>query len=67
VLRDESGLDLDREIAEEERRANDRLAIGTVAKHGTNQHSGGLRITNSSTETRSYIVACLHREARHPG
>jgi hypothetical protein len=62
VLREESGIDLEREIIEEQRRANDRLAV--VREHGTNQHGGHDNIKSSQGGTsRSYIVGRLRREA----
>jgi hypothetical protein len=66
TLMEESGVDLEKEIAEEQRRANDRLALGTLAENGElgngRRRSRNTRATGES-DTRSYVVARLDREA----
>jgi hypothetical protein len=69
TLHGESRLDLEKEIAEEERRANDRLAL--VHEHGGdrgNQHTGGrqgdiIALARNRGTSRSYLVGRLKREA----
>jgi hypothetical protein len=67
VLREESGLDLEKAIAEEERRANDRLAMGTVEGHGGDRKSPdqvrNTKLKDAGTDTRSYVIGHLGWEA----
>jgi hypothetical protein len=67
VLREERGLDLEKEIAEEERRANDRLALGTVGQNGEfgngRRRVGNTGATAEGGSTRSYVIRRLDREA----
>jgi hypothetical protein len=66
VLREESGFDLEKEIAEEERRANDRLAIVHEHRRPTDdeRNKGNIvTFTKGRGNSRAYIVGRLKREA----
>jgi hypothetical protein len=64
VLREESGIDLEREIVEEQRRANDRLAVvHENGEIGNGRSSSDIVKATSGGNSRAYVVGRLKREA----